>query len=105
PKGFGRRMTDDIRLVSFCPGRANPEVGVTDRGVPICRWSDRERTVDVLLTGATTAHVTEKRAGRKVREAWFKEIDADGRAREILLENTSLTGYRLRIVLQRFESK
>lgn len=105
PKGFGRRMTDDIRLMSFRPGRESPEVGVTDRGVPICRWSDRERTVDVLLTGATTAHVTETRAGRKVREAWLKEIDADGRAREILLENTGLAGYRLRIVLQRFESK
>jgi len=105
PAGFGRQMTDDIRLVSFRPQRGNPEVGLTERGVPICRWSDGERTVDVLLSGATNVRMIETRGGRTVREAWLRNVGKDGRAREILLENTGFAGYRLRLLLQSYEPK
>lgn len=104
PQGFGRQMTDDIRLVSFRP-RGEPAVGLTEQGAAICRWVDGERTVDVTLIGPTTAKLAEIRAGHVVRDASLKDIGANGGAREIILEHPGITGYRLRLILQSFESK
>lgn len=104
PQGFGRQMTDDIRLVSFRP-RGEPVVGWTEQGAAICRWVDGERTVDVTLTGQATAKLVEIRAGRVVRDASLEDLRVDGGAREIVLDHPGITGYRLRLILQSLESK
>lgn len=100
---FGRKMTDDIRLLVMRPRGTLREVGTTDAGRPICRVSEGRRQVEVILTAEHEAELVEIVDGDVTRRAWLKHIDPNGRAKEILLEHPGITGYGLRLILQTFD--
>jgi hypothetical protein len=99
PEGFGRAMTDDVKLVLLLPDGSNSEVGRTEQGIPICRWTNGAEQVEVQLTGQHEARIARFRQGAVVRNAWLKDIDDRGFARDTLLETTSIVGYQLHLTL------
>jgi hypothetical protein len=103
--GFGRHMTDDVRLVLIHPEGQRPEVGHTQQGARICRWTSGEEQVEVVLLSQHEAQLTRLRRGSVVRHAWLKDIRDDGFARDILLETTSVVGYQLHLTLVSFDRK
>jgi hypothetical protein len=105
PDGFGRNMTDDIRLALIHPDGRGVEVGQTSDGQSICRWSNGNEQTEVLLTGIREAKLTRLQNGSVVRRAWLKQIGDDGVAKEIQLETTSVIGYQLHLELQSFDRK
>jgi hypothetical protein len=99
PNVIGRPMTDDVRLVLQHPDGAKPEVGRTESGEQICRYTSGDEQVELRLTNQREAKLTRLRQGSVIRNAWLKEIDNDGFARDILLETTSVVGYQLHMTL------
>lgn len=100
---FGRKMTDDIRLLVMRPRGTLREVGTTDAGKPICRVSEQGRQVEIVLAGDREAELVEIINGDVTRRAWMKQIEPNGRAKEIVLDHPGITGYRLRLLLQTFD--
>jgi hypothetical protein len=99
PEGFGRAMTDDVKQILFLPDGSDPEVGRTEQGTAVCRWTNGAEQIEVQLTGPHEARIARYRQGSVVRNAWLKDIDDRGFARETLLETTSIVGYQLHLTL------
>lgn len=104
-EGFGRHMTDDVRMVLMRPSGRSPELGQTNEGKSICRWSSGNEQIEILLMGPRSARLTRYRDGAIVRRAALNAIGDDGVARDILLETTSLIGYQLHLILVSMERK
>lgn len=105
PNGFGRPMTDDVRLIFMHPDGNRPEVGRTREGEQICRWTSGNEQIELRIVSQQEAMLTRYRSGSVVRRAWLKEIGADGFARDILLETSSVVGYQLHLVLLSVDRK
>ncbi len=105
PNGFGRPMTDDVRLILMHPDGNRPEVGSTQEGEQICRWTSGNEQVELRIVSQREAELTRFRSGSVVRHARLKGIGEDGFARDILLETTSVVGYQLHLVLLSVDRK
>lgn len=93
--GFAEGLFADVRFMFLPPSKAPDLVGQSGAGVPVCRWSDGDRTMD-LLPGIGGGWILREYMGRRLRrEAVASEPDAVGFAQRMVLRVQGVAGYRM----------